>query len=128
MNNPSILIIEDDHALAEAYKLKFEMEHFEVHQALDGQQAIEMLKQAPPQIILLDLALPWISGTDILIKIRETEGWKDVPVIVLSNMSSENDVERVKKIGITDYIVKANVGINDVVARVKAVIGTAPAA
>jgi DNA-binding response OmpR family regulator len=114
-----IFIVEDDAFLMKAYQIKFEKEGIEVMTAMDGKDAIGMLKETPPSVIMLDLMLPGASGFDVLSAIRKDAKWKDVPVIILSNLGQSQDVEKAKGLGIADYIIKANTRINDIVEKVK---------
>jgi DNA-binding response OmpR family regulator len=115
----TILIVEDDSFLVKAYQLRFEKENMEVQIATTGTDAALRLEQDPPHIVLLDLMLPGASGFDILGAIRKLPSWKNVPVIILSNLGQPEDIQRAKDLGATDYIVKANTKINDVADTVK---------
>ncbi len=116
----AVLIVEDDTFLLSAYQLKFKkLEGADVWTANDGKSALEFLKKDPPCVVLLDLMLPGISGFEVLTQIRKDEKWKKVPVLVLSNLSQAQDVEKVKALGIDEYLVKANTKINDIVDKVK---------
>lgn len=115
----AVLIVEDDAFLVKAYQTKFSKEGVDVWVASDGKDAVGMLEKDPPAVVLLDLMLPRMSGFDVLETIRKNAAWKKVPVLILSNLGQDTDIERGKSLGATDYIVKANVKINDVVAKVK---------
>ncbi len=114
-----ILIIEDDVFLVKAYQVKFKKEGIEADVASDGKEALAYLEQDPPAAVLLDLMLPGISGFTVLEEIRKNERWKKVPVIILSNLGQPQDIERGKELGVLDYIVKANVKINEIVEKVR---------
>lgn len=114
-----ILIIEDDPFLVKAYQLRFEKENMDVQVATTGTDAILRLEQAPPDIVMLDLMLPGVSGFDILGAIRKLPSWKNVPIIILSNLGQPEDIQRAKDLGANDYIVKANTKINEVADAVK---------
>jgi len=114
-----VLIIEDDAFLIKIYQVRFRAEGIDVWTATDGSEALSFLVKEPPNIVLLDLMLPNVSGWDVLIAVRKNDKWKSVPVIILSNLGQPEDIERGKELGATDYIVKANVRINDVVERAK---------
>lgn len=115
-----VLIIEDDAFLVKVYQIKFQNEGVEVLLAADGKEALDIVKTGePPSVVLLDLMLPGINGFEVLTEIRKNEKWKKVPVIILSNLGQPQDMERGKTLGAQDYIVKADVRINDVVERVK---------
>ena len=114
-----VFIVEDDAFLLKAYRVKFEQEGAEVWEAADGKSAISFLEKNPPNIVLLDLMLPGLSGFEVLETIRKHPRWKNVPVIILSNLGQEQDIEQGKKLGIADYIIKADVKISDVISKVK---------
>jgi len=114
-----VLVVEDDAFLVKAYQVKLEKEGYEVWIATDGNEAISYLSKPRPNIVLLDLMLPGASGFDILTQIRQTEGWKNVPVIILTNLGQPQDVQQGKELGAVDYMIKANTKINDIIAKVK---------
>ena len=118
-NKKTVFVIEDDMLLIKAYQIKFEKEGVTVWTATDGKEAFSYLDKPCPDVVLLDLLLPGISGFDILTSIRKNDRWKDVPVLVLTNLGQSSDVEKAKALGVTDYLVKANTKINDIVGRVK---------
>ena len=118
----TIFLVEDDLFLVKAYRIKLQQENFEIWEANDGKEAMKFLEKDPPDLVLLDLMLPGISGFDILAAIRKNDKWKDVKVIILTNLGQPTDIERGKKFGIIDYIIKADVKINDVIDRIKKVL------
>ena len=115
-----ILAIEDDRLLLKVYQVKLEREGFEVWNATDGNEAMELVKGAKvPDLVLLDLMLPGMSGFDLLAEIRKSKNWKDVPVIVLSNLGQSSDIARCKELGANDYVVKTDTKIADLVQRIR---------
>lgn len=114
-----ILIVEDDSFLIKAYQLRFEKENMEVQIAMTGTDAALRLEQSPPDVVLLDLMLPGVSGFDILGALRKIPAWKNTPVVILSNLGQPEDIQRAKDLGANDYVVKANTKINDVAETVK---------
>lgn len=118
-----ILIIEDDDFVVKAYQVKLEKEGFGVLTIMDGNEALSHIKKtAPADLVILDLMLPEISGFDILTEIRKSEKWKKTPVIVMSNLGQEQDIKRCQDLGISDYIIKSDVKISEVVERIKKII------
>lgn len=115
----TIFLIEDDLFLVKAYRIKLQQENFEIWEANDGKEAMKFLEKDPPDLVLLDLMLPGVSGFDILAAIRKNDKWKNVKVIILSNLGQPMDIERGKQFGVIDYIIKANVKINDVIDKIK---------
>ena len=113
-----ILIVEDDLFLVKTYQITLEREGFEVWVASDGKEALSFFEKDPADVMLLDLMLPGISGFDILFAMKKSEKWKSVPVLILSNLGQAEDIARGKAMGATDYIVKANVRVNEVIRTI----------
>ena len=121
-NNISILIVEDDVFLADLYKTKFELEGFEVYVAYDGEKGLELISKRKPSIILLDLILPKINGFVVLENIKKDKKLKDIPVILLTNLSQKADVERGLGLGADDYLIKAHFMPSEVVVKIKELV------
>ena len=119
MVKKKILIVEDDSFIVKAYQIRFERDNFDVSTVMTGADALRFLDRAPVDIVLLDLMLPGVSGFDVLEAIRKSKTWKDVPVVILSNLGQAEDIRRGKELGATDYIVKANARINEVADKIK---------
>jgi DNA-binding response OmpR family regulator len=103
-----ILLVEDDISLMEMYSLKFNEQGYQILQAHDGVEALEVAIKQQPDIILLDIMMPKMDGFATLTEIRKTEKIKHTPVVLLSNLGQKDDIEKGKKLGATDYIVKAS--------------------
>ena len=114
----SVLIVEDDTFLIKAYEIRFEKESVGVAVATNAEEALNYLAKKPTNAILLDLMLPGMSGFELLEEIKKNEQWKNVPVIIVSNLSQDKDIELGKKLGAVDYIVKADVKVGEVVSEV----------
>ena len=114
-----ILIVEDDLDLLEVLRKKFTIEKFEVSQAPDGKVGLDEALRNHPDIILLDIVMPVMDGMSMLRKLREDSWGKDVPVILLTNLSDEKKVAEGLQHGVYDYLVKADWNISDVVKKVK---------
>jgi CheY-like chemotaxis protein len=102
-----VLFVEDDPAVAEMYKLKLELDGYAVEVAGDGVQAVQMATGNPPDIIFLDIRLPKMDGMGVLEALRKDERTRDVPVVILSNYSERELVERGLRLGALDYLVKS---------------------
>jgi DNA-binding response OmpR family regulator len=114
------LIVEDDVFINKAYAAKFAHEGIEVKIAEDGERAIQVLKKGePPSLILLDLMLPNKSGFEVLTEIKQDAKLKSIPVLILSNLAQDMDVSRGKALGAEEYLVKADLRIEELVAKVK---------
>lgn len=114
-----VFIIEDDLFLIQAYQVKFEMEKVEVWIATSGKEALSFLEKQPADVVLLDLLLPGVNGFEFLTALRQNQRWKDVPVLILTNLSQAENIAIAKKLGAKEYIVKAETRIDDVIEKVK---------
>ena len=120
-----ITIIEDDPTISQMYRMKFESDGFEVRLAANGQIGVEVVEKFQPDIILLDLQMPEMNGTEALRYIRAKDWGKTIPVIVLTNLGEEEAPREIKELGVHSYIVKANLTPRQVVEQVKSAIKTA---
>lgn len=102
-----VLFVEDDPAVAQMYKLKLELDGYDVRVAADGLQALEMARGEPPDIIFLDIRLPKMDGLGVLEALRQDERTKTVPVVILSNYSERELVERGLRLGALEYLIKS---------------------
>lgn len=114
-----ILIIEDDHFLSSLMKARLEKEGFMITQAFDGEEALNLLKQLEPDLIVLDLIMPKVSGFELLENISVDPQISRIPVMILSNLGQDSDIEKVKRLGAVDYFVKVKTSIDDLVNHVK---------
>lgn len=115
----TIAIIEDDQVINQMYRMKFEAAGFEVVSASDGEAGVKVVQRANPDIILLDLQMPNMNGTEALQEIRHQPANANTPVIILTNLGEEEAPAELRRLGIDSYIVKANLTPSQVVARVK---------
>src|SRR3990167_3952564 len=99
-----IAIIEDDQAISQMYRMKFEAEGFEVETAENGKLGLELVDKMRPDIILLDLMMPEMTGDEMLVKLRATEWGKDLKVIILTNMGEQEAPEIVKTLDVRRFI------------------------
>jgi two-component system, OmpR family, response regulator VicR len=118
----SILIVEDDVFLSDLYKTKFNLEGFKVSTAFDGEKGIEMVSKVKPDVVLLDLILPKKSGFEVLEAIKTNDKFKDLPVILLTNLSQKSDVEKGLKLGANDYLIKAHFMPGEVVDKIRSLV------
>ena len=119
IKKPLILIVEDEAFLTNLLSLRFQKESFEVAQAFSGAEALKQLSEITPDIILLDLIIPDKTGFEVLEEISQNPSWRDIPVIIVSNLGQESDIERGKSLGAVDYYVKARLSIDELVKKVK---------
>lgn len=118
-----IAIIEDDPVINQMYRMKFEADGFNVEIASDGQRGVELVKEFQPDIILLDLQMPHMNGTEALAEIRRHDWGSDLPVLILTNLGKEEAPAELEKLGVANYIVKAELTPKQVVERVKETLG-----
>jgi len=119
-----IAIIEDDSVISQMYRMKFEADGFEVQLANNGKSGVSLVEAFKPDIILMDLQMPEMSGSDALEIIRKNDWGKNIPVIVLTNLGEEEAPKNLRSLGIHSYIVKANLTPRQVVQRVKDALDT----
>ena len=114
-----VMIVEDDTVLANALSLALQGEDYELSLATDGEEAERMIKQEKPDLVLLDLLLPIKNGFEVLKEMRQNPETKNTAVVILTNFEQETSVNEGKKLGVKDYIVKANVDIAEIPKVVK---------
>lgn len=117
-----ILVAEDDKYLASAYQTKLTKSDYEVKIASNGEEALHTLKSFIPDIILLDLVMPKKDGFTTLEEIKKTENLKHIPVIVATNLGQQEDIGRAKQLGAADYVVKSNMSLDEIIAKIEATI------
>lgn len=118
-----ILIVEDDVNLRDIYAARFQADNFEVVTAVNGEEALSVAVKEKPDLILLDLMMPKISGFDVLDIIRSTPQTAKMKVVIMTALDQESDKARAKAIGADGYLVKSQDTIEDVVAAVKTALG-----
>jgi DNA-binding response OmpR family regulator len=117
-----ILIIEDDPFLQGLEASKLTKDGFDILVASSGDEALEKINEPNINLILLDLVLPNFDGFQVLEKVRATEAIKTLPVIVFSNLSEAKDVQKAKDLGATDFMVKSNFTLDELVERIKMIL------
>ena len=122
-NNKKILLVEDDTTLAEVYRSRLEIEGFDTKEVNNGEEALSAIQEYKPDLVLLDAMMPKISGFDVLDIIRNTPATANTRVIMLTALSQPKDKERAENLGVDEYLVKSQVVIGDVIARVKHHLG-----
>ncbi|MEK7202753.1 MAG: response regulator [Patescibacteria group bacterium] len=114
-----ILLIEDDIFLRKVFSDKLRIEGFNVDMALDGADGLLKIKNLRPNLVLLDLIMPKKNGFEVLEEMKMDNELKKIPVIVLSNLGQDSDVEKVKLLGAADYLIKANFSMKEIIKKVK---------
>lgn len=116
---PKIAIIEDDQAISQMYRIKFEAEGYDVETADNGRLGLELAEKIKPDIILLDLMMPEMNGDEMLQNLRQTDWGKTIPVIILTNMGEQEAPEILKQLDVRRFIVKAEMTPRQVAEMVK---------
>jgi DNA-binding response OmpR family regulator len=125
LSSVKILLVEDDKFLRDICRTKLVKEGFNVHEAMDGEQALQDVEKYQPDIILLDIILPNIDGYQVLTEIRSRPDVKisKVPIIMLSNLGQEDDIKRALDLGANNYLVKAHFTTDEIVEKIKKELG-----
>ena len=120
-----VLVAEDDPSLSQILSSRLTRAGIEVVKAKDGEEALRVIRETKPDLILLDLILPGkYDGFEVLQKIQEDPTLDNRPIVIISNLGQESDMERVKQLGAVEYFVKAKTSIDDLVNRIKTLLNT----
>ncbi len=119
MNNKKILLVEDDDSLANTYLTRLQLEGFTVKRVANGEEALQTTLEFKPDLILLDVMMPKVSGFDVLDILKNTPEIANIKVIMLTALSQQADKDRAEALGVDDYLVKSQVVISDVMNRIK---------
>ena len=117
--SPKVLYVEDDAGLAALYIARFKQEGFEVRHCPDGEQALQVGREYRPDLIIVDLMMPTLSGFDAIEMFRSVPETSGAVIVVMSAMSQQQDIDTALQRGADDYLVKSQVLIDDVVVRLK---------
>ena len=121
----TILLVEDELPFRQIYRDALELYGYAVAQAEDGEEALSMVEQSPPDLILLDIVLPKLSGFDVLAKLKQSDKTKNIPVIVYSVLNDKKSIERAMAMGADDFTIKGETPAAEVLNKVRAVLGDA---
>ncbi len=114
-----IAIVEDDSAISQMYRIKFEAEGYTVETAENGKLGLALIEEMKPDIILLDLMMPEMDGEEMLTKLRATAWGKNIKVIILTNMGESEAPASIKEMNVEAFILKANMTPRQVAELVK---------
>ncbi|MGD8744245.1 MAG: response regulator [Candidatus Woesebacteria bacterium] len=114
-----LLLIEDDVMLVNMYKAKFVNEGYEIESATDGKNGLALVPQVNPDLVILDLMLPRLSGIEVLEELKKDEKLKNIPVVVLTNLSEEKETQKALELGADGYLVKADLTPSQLVEKIK---------
>lgn len=118
-----ILFIEDESALQQAVTHVLSGEGYQVFSALDGETGLQLVQKELPNLILLDLVLPKKDGFEVLQALKQNKETVHIPVVILTNLEGGTEIERVLALGATTYLVKTNYRLEEVVEKIKQILG-----
>ena len=116
-SGPKVVIVEDNEALAEIYKVRLEILGYKIFSAYDGEQALAIIEKEKPILVLLDLMIPKVAGDQVLATMRANDWGKDIKVHIISNLNEADAPEGLREYGIEGYSVKANLA-NDQIDQI----------
>jgi DNA-binding response OmpR family regulator len=115
----TILLVEDDVFVSDIYHTKLSQEGYDLMIAENGLEALKKIEDKEPDLILLDIVMPYMDGIEVLKKLKANDAWKNIPVIILTNLSQKEEVEEGLKMGANDYLIKSHFTPSEVVSKVK---------
>ena len=117
-----IMLVEDDVFIRDIYETKLTQENFEVLMAENGLDGLKKIENFMPDIILLDIVMPYMDGMDFLKEIKKNEKFNKIPIIMLSNLSDKERVTEALELGINDYLIKSHFTPSEVVSKVNTLL------
>ncbi len=117
-----IMIIEDDPFLSSILKARLEKDGFTVVQAFNGEEALTRLRETPPGLVILDLIMPKMSGFEVLQAVSIDPQLNKIPVVVVSNLGQQADMDKAKGFGAVDYFVKMRMSIDELMTKIRSII------
>lgn len=117
-----ILIVEDDPLISRMYQAVFKFEEFDVDVARNGEEGLEMIRKVRPTLVLLDIMMPKLNGLDVLEEIKSDPKLRNIPVVVLTNLSGMKDAETALELGAVKYIIKTQSKPKMVVRQVREIL------
>ena len=120
---PKVLLVEDDRFVSSMLKSRLEHDGFVVDQAFDGEEGVQKMRTVRPDLVILDIILPKMSGFEVLEHVVGDSELSNTPIMVVSNLGQETDVEKARSLGAVDYYVKARTSIDDLENIVKNRLG-----
>lgn len=120
--NKKILVVEDEATLQKALTEALTCDDYDVLNAFDGVRGVELASEKIPDLILLDIILPKMDGFEVLKKLKENENTSDIPIIILTNLSDADNIQKTLNLGATTYLVKADFHLDDVLKKIKEIL------
>jgi DNA-binding response OmpR family regulator len=118
-----ILLVEDDAVLRETLVEFLKKEDFDAVSAPDGGQGLKVAQEENPDLILLDIILPRKNGYEVLGELKKNDKTKDIPVVILTNLASLDDIEKALNLGATNYLVKGDYKLQEIVEKIRSIMG-----
>ncbi|MDP2704752.1 MAG: response regulator [bacterium] len=126
VSKKKVLVAEDDASLSQILSSRLIRAGMEVVKAKDGEEALKVIRETKPDLILLDLILPGkYDGFEVLQKIQEDPTLDNRPIVIISNLGQESDIQRVKQLGAVEYFVKAKTSIDDLIKKIGGILAAA---
>lgn len=117
-----ILVIEDEPDLQKALAMALKQKNYQVLQAFNGETGIEMYEKESPDLVLLDLILPKKDGFGVLEEIKKTSQTSDTPIIILTNLEKNTDIERAMELGVAAFFIKANYSLGEIIQKIEEIL------
>ena len=121
-NGKKVILVEDDSLISGVLATRLISVGFSVVSVFDGAKALESIKAERPSIVLLDIILPGVGGFEILQKLKQDDSTKSIPVLILSNLGSKEEMQRGIDLGAIGYLVKSNNTVEEIVARIQGIL------
>ena len=118
--SPVVLIVEDDTFLARLLTAKLSQEPgITLELARDGEEALRLIRTHQPSLIVLDLMIPKKSGFEVLRELRQDQKTASLPVLIISNLGSQEDIQQARELGVVDYFVKTTVTVSELIEKIR---------
>jgi len=121
MDRKKILIVEDDNFVTEVYSAKLTEMGYETVLAQNGEKGLEILRNDKVDMILLDILMPVMNGVEMLEEIKKNEEWKHIPVILLTNVGEKESIQKVRDMGVKNYLIKSHFTPAEVIEKIESV-------
>jgi DNA-binding response OmpR family regulator len=117
-----VMVIEDDRFLSSLIKARIEKDGIIVIQSFDGEDAIKRLPEERPDLVILDLIMPKANGFEVLKAISLIPGLERTPVVIVSNLAQDSDIEKARQLGAREYFVKVKISIDDLISKIETLV------
>lgn len=117
-----IILVEDDDLIRRMYEQAFEFEHLNVQSATNGKEGLDLIMQEKPDLVLLDVMMPEMNGLEVLERLKSDESVKNIPVIILTNLAADHDIQEALNRGAVKYIIKSEHTPAQIVKQVQEIL------